>query len=315
MFPILEMSGIHSKFINELLYVYNTENPINDNKLNRQNQITLESSIRKKQKYKELKSLDLPTVTINCLGRSGRIGNQLFQAAATIAYAKENNLEPVFNWYCTYTKKNMSSFFKHKVSNNLSNLKIEERYSELDYTYNKIPNKTNVCLSGYFQSEKYFKQYENLIREYFEPNDQVKNKLLAKYGNLLNRETCAIHVRRGDYVNNQYHNVCDLEYYNKAIIKMKELKHIDNFMVFSDDINWCKQNLKGLTYIEGNLDIEDIFLMSMCNNFIISNSSFSWWGSWLSTNENKTIISPSKWFGKASTNNDKDVYREDMIKL
>ncbi len=315
MFPILEMSGNHSKFIDEILYVYNTENPINDNKINRQNQLNLESSIRKKQKYKEIKSLELPSATINCIGRSGRIGNQLFQAAATIAYAKENNLQPVFNWYCTYTKKNMSSFFKNKISNNLSNLKIEERYSEQNYTYNKIPKKNNICLSGYFQSEKYFKEYKDLIRSYFEPNDQVKNKLISKYSNILNKETCALHVRRGDYVNNSYHNVCDTDYYIRAMKKIKELKHIDNFLVFSDDINWCKENLKGLIYIEGNLDIEDIFLMSMCNNFIISNSSFSWWGSWLSTSENKITIAPTKWFGKASKNDDKDVYREDMIKL
>lgn len=108
-----------------------------------------------------------------------------------------------------------------------------------------------------------------------------------------------MHIRRGDYLVSPGHYInLDVEYYKNA------LKYIDNpgsILIFSDDISWCKDNFKGDKYIfiENEKDYIDIYLMSLCNNNIIANSTFSWWGAWLNTNPNKIVISPNKWFGPA----------------
>ena len=112
-------------------------------------------------------------------------------------------------------------------------------------------------------------------------------------------------MRRGDYINNTlYGNICTKDYYLKAIERIKEIKEIDTFCVFSNDIMWCKENLSSflnecnVIYVDwnhGKNSYQDIYLMSQCNNNIIANSSFSWWGAWLNQNIDKTVICPKKW--------------------
>ena len=115
-----------------------------------------------------------------------------------------------------------------------------------------------------------------------------------------------VHIRRGDYVANpianQFHGVCSLEYYLAAIAKLKEEIGAPRFFVFSDDIGWARQNLRlpdPTTFVDHNgeaHDYEDLRLMSLCKHHIIANSSFSWWGAWLSNNPDKIVIAPERWF-------------------
>jgi hypothetical protein len=140
--------------------------------------------------------------------------------------------------------------------------------------------------------------------------------LSKKYGDVLSLNTCSIHVRRGDYIGLQnFHPVQPVSYYEEAVKIVGDDKH---FLIFSDDINWCKENftfLKNKTFVLNNLDYEDLYLMSMCKNNIISNSTFSWWGAWLNRNENKQVIIPSKWFGISYSHlNTNDLYCEGWIK-
>jgi hypothetical protein len=106
-----------------------------------------------------------------------------------------------------------------------------------------------------------------------------------------------------------------MKYYQEA------MKHFDDdtlFVVFSDDIDWCKSVFKGdnFIFITNEQDYVDLYLMSLCKNNIIANSSFSWWGSWLNKNEGKKVIAPSKWFGRAYSDWDtNDIYTKNMIKL
>jgi hypothetical protein len=98
---------------------------------------------------------------------------------------------------------------------------------------------------------------------------------------------------------------------------MKNHFQVEKFLIFSDDIEWCKNNFKGpeFYFSENEIDIEDLFLMSLCDNHIISNSSFSWWGSWLCKKEGKKIISPRLWFRAGSNINERDIHTEKMITL
>jgi hypothetical protein len=113
-----------------------------------------------------------------------------------------------------------------------------------------------------------------------------------------------------------YHPIQTIEYYQNAIKIIGEENH---FVIFSDDIKWCEENfnfLKNKTFISGNTDYEDLYLMSMCKHNIIANSTFSWWGGWLNCNIDKKVIIPSKWFGISNSHlNTNDLYCNKWIKL
>jgi 5'(3')-deoxyribonucleotidase len=100
---------------------------------------------------------------------------------------------------------------------------------------------------------------------------------------------------------------------------MKEMPKNSIFLIFSDDIEWCKENFPNISdkfiFIEGNKDYEDLYIMSKCKNNIISNSTFSWWGAWLNQNENKKVVAPLKWFGSSINHNTKDLYCDGWIKI
>ena len=156
-------------------------------------------------------------------------------------------------------------------------------------------------------------EYTKEIRELFSFSEEYKNSIKQKYKDLLEGETCSIHVRRGDYLKlPNHHPVQSLNYLMKGV---REMPEDTKFLIFSDDINWCKQNFPNIPdkfiFIEGNSDYEDLLLMSLCKNNIIANSSFSWWAAWLNENVDKKVIAPSKWFGTAnSINNTKDLIPE-----
>jgi hypothetical protein len=186
------------------------------------------------------------------------------------------------------------------------------------FHYTPIPKiNGNIKLVGHFQSEKYFIEHRDKILELFEIDNTTKTYLSEKYGDIINQDTCSIHIRRGDYLGlPNYHPTQSIEYYKESIQIIGEEKH---FLVFSDDIEWCKENFGFLinkTFISDNKDYEDLYLMSMCKNNIIANSTFSWWGAWLNNNENKQVIIPSKWFGVSNSHlNTNDLYCDKWIKL
>lgn len=254
----------------------------------------------------------------------GGLGNNLFQIACAYAYSLKYNKELMLVKEKFGIVYNALDVYEDNVLNNVtfvqkSDISKFNVYNEPFFHYQEISFIDNdVLLNGYFQSEKYFKEYEKEIRELFSyPNDFI-NSIKEKYGNLLNKNTCSIHVRRGDYLKYpDQHPVQSINYYMKAIRQMPE----DSlFLIFSDDINWCKENFPNIeekfVFIEGNRDFEDLFLMSNCKNNIIANSSFSWWGAWLNKNVDKKVFAPSKWFSFVNNyNNTNDLYCEDWIKI
>ena len=168
----------------------------------------------------------------------------------------------------------------------------------------QIPH--NCYLAGYWQSEKYFQAYASKIRADFTfklPMTDINTKLAEQ---ITQVNAVSLHVRRADYVssakNNSMYGVCSLDYYQAAIAYISERVINPQFFIFSDDMAWVKDHLNvGMTcqYIEHNQGSEsyiDMRLMSLCRHHIIANSSFSWWGAWLSANPEKIVVRPKKWF-------------------
>jgi len=179
----------------------------------------------------------------------------------------------------------------------------ESYYQEKFYMrYNEGVFSDNFYFDGYWQNCRYFEDIrEILLKELTPKNISNQAKLYLK---TIDENSVSIHIRRGDYLKLQnIYNILSVDYYQEAIqILNKTHKHL-NFFVFSDDIEWCKNNLNiEATYIEKTTDIDDVFLMSKMGFNIISNSTFSWWGAWLNEN-NKIVITSKKWFNKKEWQN------------
>ena len=197
-----------------------------------------------------------------------------------------------------------SSFYKllEKLGFNFFK-KIKEKSLLFDNRFLKIED--NSYLDGYFQCEKYFKDIREIILKQFTINQEVSNYTKEIKNKIQNsKNSCSLHIRRGDFVNStniNIHGACDIEYYKKAMKYLEEKVVNINYFIFSDDMQWVKENLKieNAIYIdtkEKRVPHEDMYLMSLCRHNIIANSSFSWWGAWLNKNEEKIVIAPKRWF-------------------
>ena len=166
------------------------------------------------------------------LGRFGRLGNQLFQIASTIGIAKKHNRDYMFpNW--EYNK-----YFKGYIENRSISLTgmmmVNISESELD----KINSHKYVNLTGYYQDEKYFKEYEDIIREMFYPTKSTYYEVFNKYPKML--ESTSIHVRRGDYLKHpDCHPNLTIDYYKRAMDILP-----GPYILCSDDIEWCEKEFK-----------------------------------------------------------------------
>ena len=157
----------------------------------------------------------------------------------------------------------------------------------------------DVRLIGYWQSEKYFADKADTIRSDF----ALPAADAALEDRLASVESVSIHVRRGDYANDQTVNselgVLPLTYYEAAIERMKQSLSKPEFFVFSNDPAWCSQNLRldeRHTFMPPRRSYDDLRLMSMCRHHVVSNSSFSWWGAWLREGRDSLVAAPRRWF-------------------
>lgn len=234
----------------------------------------------------------------------GGLGNQLFQYAHgrncieqgekfifDISFFEENKIDT------------SRPFLLQKFNILESNIFINQKENFIKKFINKIYSKVSGDY-GFFQSENYFKQIESIIRSEFTLKDPL-SQTAQTYANQITQtqDSVSIHIRRGDYVSNssanKHHGTCDLEYYKRAISKIKESTESPTFFIFSDDIEWVKENLKidNALYVSNPKlsECEELLLMSYCAHNTIANSTFSWWGAWLNQNPNKIVIAPQKW--------------------
>lgn len=207
-------------------------------------------------------------------------------------------------------------------------LKVRYVEDEIPSKYDRlrlIPDAKGGCcyFLGYWQSEKYFKGIEREIRAIFRfKEDEISECSRSILYQIKKTQSVSVHVRREDYLNVQnqklYGGICTLQYYYKAISYFTTLYGQEIFFfIFSNDAEWVKCNFDIPNMIivdcnQGENAWQDMFLMSKCTHNIIANSSFSWWGAWLNTNDNKRVISPSRFMNIGDSS---DIIPSDWIVL
>lgn len=276
----------------------------------------------------------------------GGLGNQMFQYAfyKSLNNSEENLLDITdFNHYKLHNGFELEKVFQLKNVKHaelrdievLSDCKLDvlsrikrkivgrkkthiiESYLHFDEKYG---NMKNVYFDGYWQSEKYFKNIEKEMRKEFIFPEFTEKQNTEIFEKIEKMNSISIHIRRGDYLNHPlYSNICSIEYYEKAINYVKNKIEGPVFFIFSNDIDWCKENFsfEEAYFVDWNIgekSFRDMQLMSSCKHNIIANSSFSWWGAWLNNNLDKIIIAPSKWLNDERVDID-DIIPEGWIKI
>ncbi|MFZ9740374.1 MAG: alpha-1,2-fucosyltransferase [Candidatus Nanopelagicaceae bacterium] len=253
-------------------------------------------------------------ISFNYLGNYGRLGNQMFQYASLKGIARKHGYD-----FCIPPKENFGNkdlkvrdsncdiydVFNSINENNIAitnNKKLKE--STLNFDEDLFKNcPDNVDLDGYFQSEKYFKHIENEIRKDFTFDEDIlfnANKFLSEF--YSSQDVISLHVRRTDYTEfPDHHPICSLDYYQKAISYFPEECPV---IIFTDDEEWIETQSffddDRFIISQKNTADFDLCLMACCDYHIIANSSFSWWGAWLS--KSKGVVAPQKWFGSGYSN-------------
>jgi hypothetical protein len=257
----------------------------------------------------------------------GGLGNQMFQIAATYAIAWMNNLSPIFEKISESPSVfNPRPVYWNSVLHNMAVINSKE-YNKINFLNFSLPDSyyrsinlshnKSYKMDGYFQNPKFFNIYKDRILELFKLNDN-HNRIIDDIYNKLNpqnKTSVSIHVRRGDYLKlHHFHTVQDMLYFIKSIETIQDkVGHDLIFLIFSDDLDWCRHNFSKLDisciYVDESSnqlpkDVIDMYLMAKCNHNIISNSSFSWWSAYMNKNVNKIVCITSNWFTNKDKNKD-----------
>jgi hypothetical protein len=289
--------------------------------------------------------------TISCFLMGG-LGNQLFQIFATIAYCIEHNFSFVFPHsetlnvgitrptYWNSLFKNMTMFTTMNPNIKYTNQLLANfhRLHEKGFRYNKLPELSesypkDIMLFGYFQSYKYFCSFEQHIYSLIGISD-YRSSIKTEFADLFqDRTTISMHFRLGDYkTKQQYHPIMSYEYYNNAFnyILSKNKTHLhpirvlyfcekeDNAYVndMIDRMHESNQTIEFIKVDDTICDWKQMLIMSACDNNIIANSSFSWWGAYLNPSTSKIVCYPTTWFGPdAKNNNTEDLCPKSWIRI
>ena len=221
-------------------------------------------------------------------------------------------------------RKKLFKFFERKFKPYHKHQYLIERHYNVDPVILNFRVTKMVYLDGYWQSEKYFNDIEDIIHKEFTVKYKLNEQDKSLVDKILNCESVSLHVRRGDNVTHpgsiKVHGICSMTYYKAAVDKMFENIKSPVFFIFSDDSPWIQKYMKlqyPSIYITHNSDdknYNDLRLMSLCKNNIICNSTFSWWGAWLNKNSEKIVIAPKKFYQNSNINL-KDLIPQSWIKI
>ena len=254
-------------------------------------------------------------IAYKSLGNNGRLGNQLFQYSALFSVGFLRGYEIGIP-----TGQKLSEVFQLSstklISSNHTSTKV---FSEESFVFDPTVflSDDNVDLHGYFQSGNYFRHCHEALRKDLVFHSHIETKtqeFLKKFDKQL---LCSVHVRRGDYVSSShYHKNLDLSYYQQACGIVKSNFPNVKFLVFSDDTDACKKvfsDTNTFEVIDINDDSTELCIMSKCQVHIIANSSFSWWGAWLSGSG--AVIAPKEWFAPAGPKDWSTIYEPSWMKI
>ena len=286
----------------------------------------------------------------------GGIGNQMFQYAMARSLANKNKTSfkldithyntkilpnglpyrsydlSVFNVKGNIATKQELLQFQNNTLNLIGkiNRKVKTYINPFKVIYEPYfqfcPNifdiKGNIYLEGYWQSEKYFTEIEDIIRKEFEIKQSLTGEGLKMLDTIRNSNSVCLNIRRQEFASNPFLNLfVGLEYIQNAIEHMNKKLKEPHFFIFSDELEWVKENLflqYPYTIVENNLYGEKfkdcLFLMTNCKHFIIPNSTFGWWAAWLSSNKSKIVIAPKRWFSDPNKNTN-DLIPSNWIKI
>lgn len=277
---------------------------------------------------------------------NGGLGNQLFEYACARSLQIKNNdclfldvegfkrsprhysLEPFFipdDVKILPESKSKKLLFLQAVSKISRNLAFKLGplfgayiWKSSEYRPISVPNTKHgvLYLYGYWQSEKYFHENSDIIKAELHVKTEMSEDSKMLLDDVMRDNSVCVHIRRGDYVTCGFLH-CDEAYYNRGMNYIKKCNPDCNFIVFSDDISWVRNNMKfenPVKFIDANIpDYEVLRLMYLCKHFVISNSSFSWWASYLSDNENKIVVAPEYWLPENKSN--RSMYLDNWIIL
>lgn len=234
----------------------------------------------------------------------GQLGNQLFQVATAYAYSLDNHSSLIVPDLLSKSDQgiphNAKKIFLSKILACQLPSEASLKWKEPSFRYSEIPYSNKIYLEGYFQSEKYFKHRRKEVVELFKIADGLKEKIFSKYS-FLNSNLLVVGIQIRDYRNEcptgDYHPTHGKEYYQKAVSYFPEDAI---FLVSSNNKEFAKECVEGLrrniVYLNELDYIEEFYTLTLCKSFIISNSSFGWWASWLSDYADKKVIAPIPWF-------------------
>lgn len=254
------------------------------------------------------------TISFNYLGNLGHLGNQMFQYAALIGLSKKYDRkfciphQKVFGGaYYTDLRSNLYDAFDIKPIQGLSRFPTvdEGQFHFNEQLFNNFPRQ-DINLHGFFQSEKWFEHSKDEVREAFTFKPEYM-EVASEMRKHLSGDVIAIHIRRTDYLTNPNHEALGLDYYARALEALPNVTAV----IFTDDPTWAKEQElfpdERFFVSETDCAYTDMALMSLCDYHIIGNSTFSWWGAWLSNS--KQVIAPKQWFGAPLGGNDlSDLY-------
>jgi hypothetical protein len=250
----------------------------------------------------------------------GGLGNQMFQIAHAMCQGWKNDIPTIFKCESfTPMQANQPTKYVDNIFRNITFLNFTSQTKRIntpwEYVDLNFDLESPIEFYGYFQSSNNFYGFGDRLSELFQPTNEFIEKIYRDFPEIKKENTISIHIRRGDYLTiNSVLPVISKSYIDECLNKIGDYDHI---FIFSDDVNWAKENLiyENSTIVDSLEDYEDLWFISLCKINIMSNSSFSWWGTFLNKNENKKTYAPSIWFGPNGERNYSDIYEDNWIKI